>query len=84
MGEGGLTEGVRFYLTTTKWQFVVDHDAAEEVLADKGQCENGFCQRADTMAVMFAHPAPMHEGGNFETAKEIMRVFRILCQLTKS
>ena len=55
-----------------KWQFAVDHDAAEEVLADKGQCENGFCQRADTMAVMFAHPAPMHEGGNFETAKEII------------
>jgi len=24
------------------------------------------------MAVMFAHPAPIHEGGNFETAKEII------------
>ena len=34
-----------------KWQFAVDHDAAEEVLTDKGQCENGFCQRAYTQVV---------------------------------
>ena len=33
---------------------------------------SSFPRPALTMAVMFAHTAPMHEGGNFETAKEII------------
>ena len=53
-------------------QFAVEHDAAEEVLADKGQCENGFCQRAYTMAVMFAYPTAVHQSRNLETAKEVI------------
>ena len=53
-------------------QFAVENDAAEEVLADKGQCENGFCQRAHAMAVMFTHPATVHQGSNLETAKEVI------------
>lgn len=41
-------------------------------MANKGQCESGFGQRANIMAVMFTHPALMDEGGDFVTAKEVM------------
>ena len=53
-------------------QFTVERNAAEEVLSDKGQCGNGFCQRANTMPVMFTHPASIHEGSDFKTVKEVI------------
>jgi len=36
-----------------KGKLLIDDNAAEEVLPDKWQCEDGLCQRANTMAVAF-------------------------------
>jgi len=53
-------------------QFAVKDDASEEILTDKWQCEYGFCQRANAMAVMFTHSTSMHEGGDFKAAKKVI------------
>ncbi len=37
-----------------KGKIPIDNNTAEEVLPDKWQCEDGLCQRANTMAVTFA------------------------------
>jgi len=34
-----------------KWKIVIDDNAAKEILTEKGQCKNGFCQRANALTV---------------------------------
>ena len=64
--------GIHIRGVLSERDLVVEDNTAEEVFADKGQCKNGFCQRSNTMAVMFAHPAFMHQGRNLETAEKII------------
>ncbi|WP_167527818.1 hypothetical protein [Desulfosarcina alkanivorans] len=55
-----------------KRQFVVDHNASEEVLTHKRQCKNRSYQRTTTVPAVFSGTAPMQSGSNFESAEKVV------------
>ena len=44
----------------------------KKIFADKWQCKNVFFKESNPVSVMFAHPALIHLGSNFEMAKKII------------
>ena len=57
-----------------EWRIAVDNNTAKKVLANKGQCEDAFGQKANTMAVMFTPPASMRKRSDFEKAKKVTEI----------
>jgi hypothetical protein len=56
----------------TEGKILVDNNAAEEVLADKWQCEYGLCQRANTMTVAFSHPTAVQKSAQPKAVEKVI------------
>ena len=51
-------------------QILVEDDFSQEILSDKWQCENGLCQRANAVSVVFSNTAAVHERTDLESVEK--------------
>ena len=49
---------------------MVDYNAAEEILSDKWQCEDCFCQRTNAVAVAFTDTTSVQQPTDSELVEE--------------
>jgi hypothetical protein len=56
----------------TEPQFIIDHNATEEILANKRQCKSGHYQRTNTVPTTFSDLTAMHGRSNVELVEKVV------------